>query len=134
MPARLLVVLPVGLLDALFYWWTFSALTQTLAKLVTRRQSAKLTLYRRFTYVLIVEVAVSVGWVSWQMAFIVNDRLDEWWASLWVFDAFWHCLYFAVLVSITWLWSPSINNLQYAYMDEVGQDDDEAEDEADTSK
>ena len=96
--------------------------------------SAKLTLYRRFTYVLIIEVLVSAGWVSWQMSFIVNDRLDEWWASLWIFDAFWHALYFAVLVSITWLWSPSINNLQYAYMDEVGQEDDEADDDADASK
>ena len=29
------------------------------------------------------------------------------------------CGILQVLISITWLWSPSINNLQYAYMDEL---------------
>ena len=32
-----------------------------------------------------------------------------------------HLLYLGILVSICYLWSPNKNNLQYAYMDEIGQ-------------
>ena len=53
------------------------------------------------------------------MLFLLADRLDEHWATLWTFDAFWHVLYLGVLSTICLLWSPSKNNLQYAYMDEL---------------
>ena len=66
-PLRLLFILPVALLDALFYWWVFAALTRTLAQLSTRRQGAKLLLYRRFSHVLVVSIVLSAVWVSCQM-------------------------------------------------------------------
>lgn len=63
---------------------------------------------------------------------IISDSLDERWASLWVFDAFWHVLYLAILVSIACIWSPSQNSLQLAYSDELLQEDEpEPEEEAD---
>ena len=127
-PLRLLFILPVALLDALFYWWVFAALTRTLAQLSTRRQGAKLLLYRRFSHVLVVSIVLSAVWVSCQMGVIVSDALDARWAWLWIFDGFWHLLYFLILLAICYLWSPSKNNLQYAYMDElssVEQDDEE---------
>ena len=102
---------------------TLCLLSRTLAQLASRRQSAKLLLYRRFSHVLLAAVVVSALWVCWQMAVIVSDSLDERWDKLWVFDAFWHVLYLAVLLAICYLWSPSQNNLQYAYMDELGQAD-----------
>ena len=37
----------------------------------------------------------------------------------------WHVLYAAILLTICVLWSPSKNNLQYAYMDELGQEEQE---------
>jgi hypothetical protein len=129
--ARLLLILPMALLDAFFYWWLFSGLTRTLQQLSSRRQSAKLLLYRRFSHVLLAAVVVSALWVCWQMAVIVSDSLDERWDKLWVFDAFWHVLYLAVLLAICYLWSPSKNNLQYAYMDELGQEAEDDEEEVD---
>lgn len=122
-PLRLLCILPVALLDALLYCWVLTGLTATLSQLTSRRQSAKLLLYRRFSYVLLASVVVSVVWVCWQMATILSDSLDQRWATLWLFDAFWHVLYFVLLLAVCSLWSPSKNNLQYAYMDEVGQED-----------
>ena len=50
---------------------------------------------------------------------------------MWVFDAFWHALYLALLAVICYLWAPSKNNVQYAFMDELTQTE-EAE-EADAS-
>lgn len=133
-PLRLLFILPVTLLDGLFYWWTFKALTRTLGQLSSRRQSAKLLLYRRFSHVLLGLIGVSAGWVAYQMRAIVADDLDGAWSSLWVFDCFWQLLYLVVLLAICLLWSPSKNNLQYAYMDELvdmdAQDADEERSEA----
>ena len=74
--ARLLLILPMALLDAFFYWWLFSGLTRTLQQLSSRRQSAKLLLYRRFSHVLLAAVVVSALWVCWQMAVIVSDSLE----------------------------------------------------------
>lgn len=128
--ARLLLIIPMALLDAFFYWWLFSGLARTLQQLSSRRQSAKLLLYRRFSHVLLAAVVASSLWVGWQMAVIVSGALDDRWAQLWVFDAFWHVLYFVVLLAICYLWSPSKNNLQYLYMDELGQEADD-EEEAD---
>ena len=126
---RLLLIVPMALLDAFFYWWLFSGLARTLQQLSSRRQTAKLLLYRRFSHVLLVAVAVSALWVCWQMAIILSGTLDARWDKLWVFDAFWHVLYLAVLLAICYLWSPSKNNLQYAYMDELQQQEAEDEDE-----
>lgn len=127
--ARLLLILPMALLDAFFYWWLFSGLARTLQQLSSRRQTAKLLLYRRFSHVLLVAVVVSALWVCWQMVIILSDTLDARWDKLWVFDAFWHLLYLAVLLAICYLWSPSKNNLQYAYMDELQQQEAEEEEE-----
>lgn len=68
---------------------------------------------------LLVEVAVAAIWVTRQLLTIVSEDLDAEWSSLWVFDAFWHVLYFCVLGSIAWLWSPSMASLQYAFQDET---------------
>merc|ERR1719261_785095 len=57
---------------------------------------------------------------------IMTDAIDSNWAQLWTFDAFWHVLYLGVLVTICVLWSPSKNNLQYAYMDELANLDEES--------
>jgi len=111
-PVRLLLVLPTGLLDAAFYFWAFGALTSTLGELGARSGSAKMLLYRRFSRLLAVAVTISAIWISSQLGLILADDLDGRWASLWLFDAFWHVLYFGLLLAITILWSPSANNLQ----------------------
>jgi len=126
-PLRLAFILPVAVLDAVFYWWLFSGLARTLSQLSSRRQSAKLQLYRRFSYILLASIALSGVWVTWQIAVIVSDTLDARWASLWMFDAFWHLLYLCILLATCYLWSPNKNNLQYAYMDEIGQEEEEEE-------
>jgi len=81
-------------------------------------------LYRRFSHVLLLSIVVSTVWVCWQMLTIVSDALDERWATLWIFDAFWHLLYFGILLAICYLWSPTKNNQQYAYFAELGQEED----------
>ena len=44
--ARIVLVLPVAILDAVFILWVFTSLSRTLAQLQARRAGAKLDLYR----------------------------------------------------------------------------------------
>ena len=69
------------------------------------------------------QALLSAAMITWQLGALAGDPLDESWATLWVFDAFWHALYFAVLLAVCYLWSPTKSNLQYAYMDELGQEE-----------
>jgi len=121
-PLRLVFIFPVVALDATFYAWIFSGLTHTLSELSTRRQTAKLRLYQRFSYVLAVSIVVSGLWACFQMLVIVRDNLDEHWASLWVLDAGWHVLHLAILVAVCLLWAPGTASAQFAGMDELPPD------------
>ena len=47
--ARIVLVLPVAILDAVFILWVFTSLSKTLAQLQARRAGAKLDLYRQIT-------------------------------------------------------------------------------------
>lgn len=47
--ARIVLVLPVAILDAVFILWVFTSLSKTLAQLQARRAGAKLDLYRWVT-------------------------------------------------------------------------------------
>jgi hypothetical protein len=40
---------------------------------------------------------------------------DQLWQSAWVWNGFWHALYFIILVAIVILWRPTQNNSRYAY-------------------
>lgn len=44
--ARIVLVLPVAILDAIFILWVFTSLSKTLSQLQARRAGAKLELYR----------------------------------------------------------------------------------------
>lgn len=65
--ARLVMILPVALLDAIFILWVFTSLSATLRTLQFRNATVKLQLYRRFTNSLAAWVWVSVAWVAYEM-------------------------------------------------------------------
>ena len=96
----------------------------SLCALLVAWQSAKAELYRRFSHVLLLLIVVSGMWVTSQLLVILSDGLDTRWAMLWTFEAGWHVLFFLCLLTICVLWSPSKNNLQYAYMDELVAEED----------
>ncbi|KAK4403463.1 Transmembrane protein 87B [Sesamum angolense] len=121
---RLVLVLPVALLDACFILWIFSSLSKTLEKLQIRRSMAKLELYRKFTNALAVSVLLSVAWIGYELYFNASDPLNELWRRAWVIPAFWTLLAFLLLVVICILLAPSRNPTRYAY--ETGDDEEEA--------
>lgn len=122
---KLLLVLPVVCLDSCFILWIFSSLSKTLEKLQTRRNLAKLELYRKFTNTLAVSVLLSIAWIGFELYFNATDPLSELWQIAWIIPAFWSLLSYALLVVICILWAPSRNPTRYAYLEETGDDFDE---------
>mmetsp|Transcript_1135 Transcript_1135/g.2014 ORF Transcript_1135/g.2014 Transcript_1135/m.2014 type:complete len:521 (-) Transcript_1135:1470-3032(-) len=120
--ARIFLVLPVAVLDAVFILWIFTALSKTLAQLQQRRQTAKLELYRHFTNTLAVAVVISVSWIAYEMYFKVTDQFNERWQSDWITGAFWHALNLSINAVICFLWRPNEASLQYAYGTDVSDD------------
>ncbi|KAI3938871.1 hypothetical protein MKW92_012494 [Papaver armeniacum] len=120
--ARLLLVLPVAILDAFFIVWIFTSLSTTLNKLQAKRMTAKLDIYRKFTNSLAVAVIVSVAWICYELYFKSNDIYNEQWQSAWIIPAFWHVLSFSLLCVICALWAPSQNAMRYAYSDEGAEE------------
>ncbi|XP_057455672.1 uncharacterized protein LOC130746906 [Lotus japonicus] len=122
---KLLLVLPVVCLDSCFILWIFSSLSRTLEKLQTRRNLAKLELYRKFTNTLAVSVLLSIAWIGFELYFNATDPLSELWQIAWVIPAFWSLLSYALLVVICILWAPSKNPTRYAYLEETDDFDEE---------
>jgi len=120
-----LVVFPVAVLDTVFYWWIFLSLLRTIQQLTTRKQPIKLEMYKRFFGTLIVSGIISSIIIVIQLFIGVMSDADGMWRSIWVWTAFWHVLYFVILVAIVILWRPTQNNTRYAYQevtDDVGEE------------
>ena len=123
----ILVIIPVAVLDSIFYLWTFMSLYDVVAQLEERRQTVKLALYRKFIWVLGTCLFLSCIWVVYQMYFLYANLFPSLWQLAWMFDAYWYTLAFAILLAIMYLWAPNENSKRYAYYEEnvnLGDDDD----------
>jgi hypothetical protein len=123
----ILVIVPVALLDSIFYYWTFISLYDVVAHLEDRKQTIKLALYRKFLTVIGVCLCFSLGWVLFQVFFLWSNAFTTHWQYAWVFDSYWYVLSFVVLAAIMALWRPSENSMRYAYMEELCANDDDLE-------
>ncbi|KAK9909695.1 hypothetical protein WJX75_006282 [Coccomyxa subellipsoidea] len=121
--ARIILVLPVAILDAVFILWVFTSLSKTLAQLQARRAGTKLELYRRFTNSLALMVWVSVAWIAYEMWFKVTDQYNEKWQWDWITSDFWYTLNFVFLLVICFLFRPSFNSTRYAYSELEGEEE-----------
>jgi hypothetical protein len=113
--ARLFLVVPVSVFDAVFLIWIFNSLSRTLTQLVLRQQKQKLSLYRAFTNLLAANVALSVGWLAYETWFKSTDVIEEKWESVWMLTAFWQVLSFGLIAGICFLWRPASGSSRFAY-------------------
>ncbi|PUZ72895.1 hypothetical protein GQ55_2G432500 [Panicum hallii var. hallii] len=119
---RLFLVLPVAALNTVFVYWIFSSLSRTLTKLKARRMTAKLEMYRRLNNALIIAVAVSLGWITFEIHFKSTEEYNERWRAAWVIPAVWQLISFSLLCAICLIWAPSQSSTRYAYSEEEGED------------
>ncbi|XP_047062236.1 uncharacterized protein LOC124669714 [Lolium rigidum] len=123
---RLFLVLTVAALDAAFVCWIFAALSRTISRLKARRMAAKVEMYRRLATSLTIGVAVSLGWITFEVHFKSTDGYhSERWRVAWVIPAVWQLISFALLCAICLVWAPSHDSTRFACSDEYGDDDGE---------
>lgn len=121
--ARILLVLPVAILDAVFILWVFTSLSRTLNQLQARKATSKLELYRRFTNTLALMVWVSVAWIAYEMYYKVTDQYNERWQSDWIASDFWYILNFVFLTVMCALFRPSNYATRFAYTEVEGEEE-----------
>lgn len=124
---KLLLVVPVAVLDAVFIMWIFTSLSGTLEKLLARKLTAKLELYRKFTNTLAVVVVMSIAWIGYELFFKATYAYGERWQNEWIIVAFWNAISFILLCVVCLLWAPSRNATRYAYSGEGTEDFDSEE-------
>merc|ERR1712164_75549 len=69
----IMVIVPVAVLDSIFYYWTFVSLYDVVAALEDRKQTIKLSPYRKFLTVVAACLMLSFAWVMFQMWFLYSD-------------------------------------------------------------
>jgi len=109
------LVFPVAFLDTVFYWWIFVSILKTISQLQLRKQTIKLQMYRKFLITLVVSGIISSMVIFSQLVVQITTDPDDTWQTDWIWTAFWHILYLAILVSIAIIWRPTTNNTRYAY-------------------
>eukprot|EP01025_Chloroclados_australasicus_P014318 TRINITY_DN16710_c0_g1_i2.p2 TRINITY_DN16710_c0_g1~~TRINITY_DN16710_c0_g1_i2.p2 ORF type:complete len:547 (+),score=64.31 TRINITY_DN16710_c0_g1_i2:49-1641(+) len=120
---RLLLILPVAILDVVMFLWIFTALSRTLIKLQTKNQGAKLSLYRKFTNAIIFVVWVGALWLGYEVWFRFSDPDNEKWRYEYVCNGFWYVLNLVFLMVICFLFTPSASATRFAYKQEDLEED-----------
>lgn len=111
--------LPVGILNAIFYWWVLSSLAKLNLRLEEKKQLVKLKLYNQLTQVLLVSLGFSVFFALYEMyTSVAGDTAQMHWRHLWFLDAgFPTIMYTIILISLSFLLRPTKNHRRFAYTD-----------------
>merc|ERR1711974_501148 len=88
---------------------------RTINQLKLRKQDVKLKMYTNFFIVLAVGGVLTALIIFYQPLLGVTSEEDAMGSPWWIFQAFWHFLYFSILLAIAYLWRPTTNNTRYAY-------------------
>ena len=130
----LMAILPVSVLEAAFYTWTFVEMRNNIVYLASRQRTEKLRMYIRFVVLLIVVAVVGltfelyVIWTNARRPQDVERWFDRNWRRFWLLGgfptlgagAFYDGLYFVLLLGIAAIWRPAHATLTYHYVPEPG--------------
>lgn len=83
---RILLTLPVSVLNAAFYWWIFISLYQLMQHLEERKQDLKFALYRSFTNTLLYSAGAALLFALYQSYFMLTNQYAWHWSYLWIID------------------------------------------------
>jgi len=120
LPARALVIVPLYLLSACFYYWTLLSIIRTMQQLTLRRQVLKLQSYKfLFAVLVITAILVASGFLFKTYTERSNNKAvkhnPDTWRYTWLEEAYTESLFFFVLVSVAFMWRPRANNSRYGY-------------------
>merc|ERR1712244_4636 len=113
---RVVLIPPVAIINGIFWWWTFVSLNKTIEQLKIRRQSAKLQLYKSFTWVLVITLIAAITFAVYEMYYVLKELYFAQWQKLWFMEVgFWQIFFSSIFITIMILWRPSEHFKRYAY-------------------
>ena len=103
-----------------------SSQTNTKSLLENTAQTSKLAMYQKLT------VAIGSFVVIWCLMAVYSIAVGKGfvnlaWQNVWLLHSFWHLAYYAILTSISLIWTPSKTSNQLAYSFQLAMDEDEAD-------
>lgn len=107
----MIIDIPLSMLDAGFFLWIFLSLTQTMKILALRNNVVKFQMYFYFKWMLVVCIGVTFIFTVWE--FGLSHETEDEWENVWWHESFWQILFFVILLSIMYLWRPTMNNARY---------------------
>lgn len=128
-----IVVMLLAAVDTTFYMWTINSLNNLIITLQSRRQTAKLLLYTRFRYVLILAVTFAFIWAFYGAYLVSGHNVERDWGQVWTIDALSETTYLIVFIAIVILWAPSRNNQRYISYVELSQMTPDEDDDIDAA-
>eukprot|EP00916_Digyalum_oweni_P016970 GHVL01027832.1.p1 GENE.GHVL01027832.1~~GHVL01027832.1.p1 ORF type:complete len:194 (+),score=21.84 GHVL01027832.1:482-1063(+) len=112
--------LPVCVINGYLFYIIFYSLFKLIEVL---KQSAKLRLFKRLYFLLVIYLLLSVVGTIYQIYFLSLD-LSETWQNQWiVMTASHNCLFVAGLICVMWLWAPHKHSQIYAYCPQIDTED-----------
>jgi hypothetical protein len=117
------VSVPLSLIDSIFFSWTLYSLSQTKLKLETERQTYKLGLFRTLTIIMYSAISFAVVILFAEGYDVSQLSHDGVWQRIWVYEASWNLVFWAVLVGVTFLWRPSPNSHLLATTQQIVSED-----------
>lgn len=134
-PWVLLIIVPLTATTTCFYVWIIGSLNQTIRDLAERKQTVKMTMYKRVWGLLLWSVLVLFSFLFLNVAAFAQSSEDDFapenWKSRWCvapcdgsdcrffLDGWLNILYFVVFVTIVVILRPTPNNSRFAMSDEV---------------
>merc|ERR1719447_721715 len=100
------------------------SLHETIVDLSTNKQSAKLSLYKSFSFTMGAALTIAFLFACYQLYYVWQRLYLEQWEFMWVLEVgFWQILYTFVFFVIMYLWKPSSHSKRYAFMQQIGTDE-----------
>ncbi|KAK9170983.1 Lung seven transmembrane receptor family protein [Cryptosporidium meleagridis] len=112
-------ILPVGILNGIIFFWIFHELVNLLKKLENNKQTEKLSLYKRFTYILFFSIIIAFTYLLLEIRFYSWDIVERW-KYQWIFQDAIPFFFVSVLkLNLLLLWAPKENSKKYLNAAEV---------------
>eukprot|EP00438_Fugacium_kawagutii_P026869 Skav221165 [mRNA] locus=scaffold85:304027:306632:+ [translate_table: standard] len=119
-----LCLLPVSCMNGGIFYWIFAALSGLMETLEAQQQSAKLALFQKLWWVLVMAVAFAFAILLSQIFIVANDSSS--WQYQWlVTDLAPGIGFMLVLLSVMYLWCPNADTQRFAYSAQLEGEADE---------
>lgn len=112
-------VLPIGVLNGVISFWVFHELVNLLHRLEDDKQKGRLSLYKRFTYILFFAATIAFVFFILEIRFYSWDIVYRWKYQWIVQDAIPFFFVFILKLNLLLLWIPKENSKKYLNAAEV---------------